>query len=242
MRYNKAVRNKGKQRSKHKLEKYGTVPKRFTKAWWEYFWDYYKWHTLGTAFALVLIAITAVQCATRIDYDLTLTAAGNMVLSNEQSQLITDKLSEYISDADKNGENHVFLQQLTMSSGETVDPQYEMAMSTKLTLEVAAGEGYLFLFTKEQADNYLNSGECEGMFMQVSEWADEMPADNLLSLSGGKPYAVKLSESKFLSDLGIDMSDCYLMMRLQRNDEKEEDVANTKYQNSLIAANLLIVK
>ena len=31
-------------------EKYGTVPKKFTSAWWEYFWDYYKWHTIATVF------------------------------------------------------------------------------------------------------------------------------------------------------------------------------------------------
>ena len=23
-------------------EKYGDMPKRFTKKWWEYFWDYYN--------------------------------------------------------------------------------------------------------------------------------------------------------------------------------------------------------
>ena len=30
-------------------EKYGEIPPRFTRAWWNYFWYYYKWRVVITA-------------------------------------------------------------------------------------------------------------------------------------------------------------------------------------------------
>ena len=45
-------------------EKYGEVPPKFTKKWWEYFWDYYKWHVIITVVAVLIASVTIVQCAT----------------------------------------------------------------------------------------------------------------------------------------------------------------------------------
>ena len=48
-------------------EKYGEVPPKFTKKWWEYFWDYYKWHVIITVVAVLIASVTIVQCATRTE-------------------------------------------------------------------------------------------------------------------------------------------------------------------------------
>ena len=32
-------------------EKYGTVPPKYTAKWWQYIWDYYKWHIIITVIA-----------------------------------------------------------------------------------------------------------------------------------------------------------------------------------------------
>ena len=50
-------------------EKYGEVPPKFTKKWWEYFWDYYKWHVIITVVAVLIASVTIVQCATRPKYE-----------------------------------------------------------------------------------------------------------------------------------------------------------------------------
>ena len=42
-------------------EKYGVVPKRFTREWWDYFWMYYKWHTIAIAFVIIAVTVTIVQ-------------------------------------------------------------------------------------------------------------------------------------------------------------------------------------
>ena len=59
-------------------EKYGEVPPKFTKKWWEYFWDYYKWHVIITVVAVLIASVTIVQCATRPKYDMNVVYAGHM--------------------------------------------------------------------------------------------------------------------------------------------------------------------
>ena len=55
------------------MEKYGTVPKRFTKAWWEYFWEYYKLHVIVSVVVISMIGISAHQLLTNPKYDVTVT-------------------------------------------------------------------------------------------------------------------------------------------------------------------------
>ena len=65
-------------------EKYGEVPPKFTKKWWEYFWDYYKWHVIITVVAVLIASVTIVQCATRPKYDMNVVYAGHMNYSEEE--------------------------------------------------------------------------------------------------------------------------------------------------------------
>ena len=75
-------------------EKYGEVPPKFTKKWWEYFWDYYKWHVIITVVAVLIASVTIVQCATRPKYDMNVVYAGHMNYSEEE----INKLKEIISE------------------------------------------------------------------------------------------------------------------------------------------------
>lgn len=65
-------------------EKYGTIPKRFTKDWWSYFWDYYKVHTLVTVGIIAAIIITIIQVRSTPKYDLYVTYVGDMYLTDEK--------------------------------------------------------------------------------------------------------------------------------------------------------------
>ena len=89
-------------------EKYGTVPPKFTKAWWGYFWDYYKWHVIITVAAVVIAAVTIVQCANRPKYDMNVIYAGHMNYSDEEIEKMQNLLSEYIEDIDGNGKKSIF--------------------------------------------------------------------------------------------------------------------------------------
>lgn len=225
------------------MEKYGTIPPRFTKEWWSYFWDYYKWHTLGSAFALVLIVTSAVQCATKTKYDMTLTYAGNSSFSDEFSENISSNLGEVIDDIDDNGQKNVFFQPLTFGQ-ENADPQYEMAMQTKLSLEFSAGETYLFIFSKDVADNYLNSDSSEGLFLPLDEWiTDNSLTDGVqLEMAGGKAYGVSLAESAYFKNLGLDMSQQYIVMRTPRDSELKDEKMSAQYENAKKAAEYLLAR
>ncbi len=222
------------------MEKYGTVPKRFTKEWWSYFWDYYKWHTILAVFALILVATTAKQCASRIDYDLTLTVAGNIGFSAEEQEDISTSLAELVDDCDNNGEKHVSLQQIISQNTQTQDAEYEMALTARLTGEFAAGESYLFLFTKDKANTYLNDPQCEGMFVGVEEWADTIPEKSKLMRSKGKAYAINLENSAFFLEKGIDVSGLYLMVRNPRKNELDKDKSEIQFESAKKVANYLI--
>ena len=221
------------------MEKYGTIPPRFTRAWWSYFWEYYKWHTIISAAIILLVAMTIYQSVTSTKYDLTITNAGSVQLSEDLSDRLCEDLGEIISDSDANGEKNVFLQQLALGAAQG-DPEYEMAMTTKLTLEFSAGDSFIFIMSKQLVDEYLNSSSSEGLFTPVEEWAEKMPES--VSMAGGVAYGADLSKSRYFSELGIDMSDCRLLVREPRHNEEGDEKMMTQYENAKAAANYLIAE
>ncbi len=79
-------------------EKYGEIPPRFTKQWWDYVWYYYKWHIIITVIAVIIAAVTMVQCATRTKYDMNVIYAGHKSYSEEEITRLQEVVSEYITD------------------------------------------------------------------------------------------------------------------------------------------------
>ena len=101
------------------MEKYGTIPPRFSRAWWSYFWEYYKWHTIISAAIILLVGVTVYQSVTSPKYDLTITNAGGVQLADDMSDRLCADLGGIIADSDANGETNVFLQQLAIGSAES---------------------------------------------------------------------------------------------------------------------------
>ena len=225
------------------MEKYGTIPPRFTKEWWAYFWEYYKWHTIATAFVVILIAVTLVQCVTKTVYDMTVTYAGDRVFSEEAVNSINEALAGVINDMDGDGENNIFFQQLTFGTANN-DPQYEMAMQTKLMLEFSAGETFMYIFSKSEMDTYLNQENCEDLFLPVSEWVEDgsILEEASLGLSGGVAYAVSLGESAYFKSLGLDMQDQYVVLRQIRASEEKDEKFSIQFENAKIAGNYLLAR
>ena len=221
------------------MEKYGTIPPRFSRAWWSYFWEYYKWHTIISAAIILLVGVTVYQSVTSPKYDLTITNAGGVQLADDMSDRLCADLGGIIADSDANGETNVFLQQLAIGSAES-DPEYEMAMTTKLTLEFSAGDSYIFIMSKDIVDSYLNNSSSDGLFTPVEEWAEEMPEK--VSMSGGVAYGADLSPSAYFAALGVDMTDCRLLVRAPRYNEEDDEKMKIQYENAKAAANYLIAK
>lgn len=214
------------------MEKYGTVPPRFTKAWWDYIWYYYKWYFIAGGIALILIITTCVQCARNVDYDMTLTYIGDLYFPEEVTAALEQGIAEKIDDVTGNGHKDVFFQVLTQQSQDkTTDAQYAYAMQVKATMEYQAGESVLFLYSKQQMDNLNASESAEGLFRKVSDWN---PGD------GNQSNFVNLAGNRFFEEMGIKTDDLYLAVRTMRLSEEKDEKEAKRYKNAVRFAQFIM--
>ena len=226
------------------MEKYGVIPKKFTKAWWEYFWDYYKWHTIGGAVTLAVILITCVQCATRPHYDVTVTYAGDMIFMEQTIARLSEELAGHISDTDDNGKTLAYFQALTLAKDGTsqAGTEYNSAMSTKLILEFQTGDTYLFLFDRQELDRLLNRNSDEKLFVPLSEWVSSDISELKTAKQEGVDYAVDITGNKFFhSDMGLNMGDSlYIAVRRMRSKDENDEHQRRMYEQSIALANYIL--
>ncbi len=223
------------------MEKYGEIPKRFTKKWWEYFWDYYKIHTIATVVAVIAIASTITQCVNQVEYDLSVVTAGLPMLSQKADENFCSALSELCEDIDGKDGTNVYITQIPIGV-EGIDPEYEATLMQSFLIELGFGEGYIYLFSKDCADSYLNRDDVEDSFMPVSDWGvvDADMSGKRILLYMGEPYALSMEGNSYLEDSGIDTSDCYMMMRYPRYNEKDDEQALKRFENAKKAAQAIL--
>ena len=205
------------------MEVYGEKPKRFTKEWWEYFWDYYKWHTIGGIVVLILVVSTIVECANRKNYDLQIDYISEKGLSLQAQDGLVALMEKNIDDATQNGKTEAFLTYLDMNKNN--DPQYVQAMTTKYAVEVGNTDAFVFLVSKDYADQLLE-GE---MLLETKEWCDAEPYMD---------YFVNLSDSKALKDIGVNTEDLYVCVLKLGDGNSEEKLL--KQKNGINFAKFLI--
>ena len=223
------------------MEKYGEIPKRFTKNWWEYFWDYYKIHTIATVVAVVAIASTISQCVNKIDYDLSIVTAGLPTLSQVGDETLCTALSELCDDIDGKDGTNVYISQIPMGV-EGTDPEYEATLMQSFLIELGFGEGYIYLFSNECADSYLNRDDVVDSFLPVSDWGigDIDLEGRKIKLYMGEVYALGMEGNSYLEDAGINTADCYMMVRYPRYNEKDDEQALKRFENAKIAAKAIV--
>lgn len=216
-------------------EKYGTVPPRFTKAWWEYFWDYYKWHVIITIIALLIAAVTITQCATREKYDMNIVYVGHMNYSQEEIEKTQELLEQHITDVDENGENSILFNQLVFLDTAGSE-EYDYAIQTKLDVSFLDDCSFVYLFDKAQAELQLQKEAADEIFECTDSWAKGTEAE-ILTGPDGKGYAVNLKDSKLLKDNNIYCDDLYVMIRQNYKDDKENTQA---HEDSINVAEVLV--
>jgi hypothetical protein len=218
-------------------EVYGVKPKRFTKEWWPYFWMYYKWHTIGIVFVVAAVAFTVAQCATKPRYDLTMTYAGHLTFSSEESDEIAADMASYIDDVDGNGESSVEFQTYTFMD-QAGSEEYDAAMQAKLDVELYDERSFIFIADKQTLDAMLNNGYYNEVYAQVGQWANEMPSeDRLYMKEDGNAYAVSLKDSAYLNSKGYKTEDMYIVLKNQYQSGKLEPEA---FEESKKIANELV--
>lgn len=211
-------------------EKYGEVPKLFTKAWWEYFWDYYKWHTISILAVLLVVGLVIYQKATEPKYEFNVSYSSDYNLSDESEKALREMMSEFVTDSDGDGQDGVAINQMVFKEGSN-DPQFEYTMVTRLQLEITDENTILYIFDENKAKYLVDSESMDGAFLKTEEWLDSEIDEERLYIHDGEAYAVSLSGSKFMEECGISSGNLYIALRNYNediDDEMKEKIADAK--------------
>ena len=193
-------------------EVYGKKPEKFTAAWWEYFWMYYKWHTIIGVFAVIATVSTIYGMVTAEKYDATLFYAGDMMISAEDSEKLEAELSPYCEDLDKNGEKSLLFSASTVTDA-VRDPEYYSAIITKLYASFSDDDTFIYILNRTLADNLSGEDEEDCAFAPLDEWfSGEIPEEALYSVHG-KARGIEASEIKIFKESGINFDGHYILLR-----------------------------
>lgn len=212
------------------MEKYGTIPPRFTKAWFSHYWFYYKWHLIIGVSAIAIIGGTVSSCLTAPKYDLQAQYMGSYLPENAIGAMEA-KLSELSADITDNKKVEVsFVSQSSLGDGDEY-AEYNYALTMKTVAELQTAEIKIYLMDKNQAD-FMSEQNC---FMPVSEWADSYSEEMLYNDS-----VLSLAGNKYFSELGFNTDDLYIgvLSLYERFADDEYMVKNHK--NAINVANQLI--
>lgn len=222
------------------MEKYGTIPKRFTKAWWAHYFYYYKFHALAIAFVIFMIGSIIYSNVTRVHYDLQVSYMGLFGINPDHEEALSEYLETAIDDVTENGKKEIgfiyYSVDNVMEDGTLSEEEYAYQM--KLMAELQGGESDLYIMTAANADELVGFSE---NFMNIYDFAGEdFPKDRVKFNENGHPYAVSVAGNESLEAMGIDTSDLYMSVRLlyQMNEDDPEKVS--LHENAVSAAKKLL--
>ena len=207
-------------------EVYGKKPEKFTAEWWEYFWMYYKWHTIIGVFAVIAAVSTIYGMMTAEKYDMTVSFVGNIPVSSEEIERIEEELSPYCEDLDKNGEKSLLFTADLLTDAQR-DPEYYSAIITKLYASLSDESTYVYILSRELADNLSGEDEDDCAFTPLDEWfSEEIDEEDIYSVHG-KSRGIDASKIKAFRNCGINLDGHYILLR------KSSPKASEKYNHAL---------
>lgn len=219
-------------------EHYGVVPKKFTKAWWPYFWMYYKWQTIGIVFVILCVGVTVFQCFHREKYDAVVNYVSADYYKEDTVQALEDELSKYIQDVDGDGNPKVFVQQMNITNQDiTVEQDYTLQM--KHDVELTDSTSFLYIYDNNEVQLMAGRENSDSIYDNIMESLNiDFTDDKVVKTASEKPIAVSVSGSKILGNLGIKTDDLYLAIKTNGDGENKEQVLS--HQNAVdMAAEIL---
>ena len=197
-------------------EKYGEVPPRFTKKWWEYFWDYYKWHTVTVICIIAAIVLTVVQIKNREEYDLNILVGTYSHMTTESVESLTNELEEKINDVDANGESNIML--LYNGFSDSVEQtEYDSVMKARFSLYLQEDTSFIFIVDEQGSQLLLDIDYCDEMYVPSSELVSN--TDGGLKGADGVVYGIPLKNSTLLKKHKINGENLYLILRKNFKDD-----------------------
>ena len=221
-------------------EKYGTVPPRFTKKWWEYFWMYYKTYVIVAVFIIITGTVTVHQILSTPKYDITMTYAGTKAFTSEQSALISKKASPLCIDVDENGEKSVDFRQINILES---DKEYAATMLQKFTLTLSEEEIYIYICDEPTIEPFIGESPKDSNFIPLEDWCSKKTDIEKTYSRNGVSYGIELTECEFFKKIeketNGDFSGNYLFVRYYpRKDQLKKQLdgynAAKKLANKLV--------
>ena len=194
------------------MEVYGEKPKRFTSAWFEYVWEYYKIHIIVTLLVIVAVVYTWIAIASATKYDFYLCIAGDKLITDESKENLKEAFKEKITDINGDGEINIEILDYSISS-EFKDIEFENAMKTKLELELQAGDSFLYVVSQKVADDLVANPAANDFFEEPK---------NLSGKESDNKYFARAEGSVVLRDAGIPYNVLYVGVREFTYDEGDE--------------------
>ena len=193
-----------------------------TAARLENFWYHYKWHTIAAIFALFVIIVCTVQCATNTKYDIQVLYAGDHVFSRTSSDgtypVMSSTLAGFADDYDKNGETNVTFLDLCVVNNEEYEslenapPLTRVQQDTTTLKQNMDSSQYYICFLSERLFRQYSEGENnEGRFAKIADYAADGHEYDYVS-----EYGIRLS-SLDIKDLpgfsGLDAENTIVCIR-----------------------------
>ncbi len=222
------------------MEKYGTIPPRFTKAWWAHYFYYYKFHALAVAFLIFMVSSIIYSNVTRVHYDLQVSYMGLFGINPDHEESLSNYFETAIEDVTGNGKKEIGYMYYTvdnvMEDGALSEDEYAFQM--KFAAELQGGESDLYITTGTNADDLIGYS---ANFMSVYDFAgDNLPEERIKRNVDGHPYAVSVAGNEALEAMGIDTSDLYVSVRLLFEMNEDDPKKVRIHQNSVKAAEKLV--
>lgn len=223
------------------MEKYGEIPKAFTKKWVEHYWTYYKFHALAVIFACFMVGSIIYANVTRITYDLCLGYVGKGYISENYQQKFTEWTQDLIVDSAEDGRKDIRFTDYAIDYGDLDDKniETESAIRDKLVLDIMAGDGDLFFVTGTNLQYLKDIGDCFEEANSIS--GTELRDDQMFKNDQGYAFAVKLNTTDEIYQSGFDLSSgLYLCVRKVFADNTDIDGRQELHENSVKIARMLI--
>ncbi len=207
-----------------------TLPKAFTKEWFGYVWDYYKYHILIGLAVILLAVMTVSEIAGREKYDESINFVSKYVINTETAEKIEMLAEKGSGDVDGNGEVNVIFSQLNFTEEAMKDPNMEIALRNKLMSLFITEEEYIYICDEKMLEEILNTESTEGLFMPAVKWT------GIKSEEG--TFGVSLKNSAIFESAGVNSEELYILIRECYDTDNEKLVK--KQENAINLAKFLI--
>lgn len=207
-----------------------TIPKRFTKEWFGYVWDYYRYFILAGIVIILLAVMTISDVAGREKFDDSINFVSEYVIDTETAEKIEALSGEGSCDLDGNGEVNILISQFNFTEEAKKDPNIDIALRNKLMATFMTKDEYIYIFDKKMMEEYVNLESTEGLFAPVEKWSENIGEDEL--------FGASLKNSTVFKKAGVNSEDLYVLVRECYDTDNEELVK--KQKNAIDIANFLL--